>query len=351
MGVAMQYHRALGSSRRSPLDKRHQVFVSSTFADLQDARRKVLQALMEMDCIPAGMELFPAADEEQWVFIRKVIDDCDYYLLIIGGRYGSITAEGVSYTELEYAYATEIGIPVLAFLHGKPYELPPDKSDNEPSLRAKLDAFRERVSSGRLVRFWQDPHELPGLVALSLQRTIKTHPRTGWVRADQISSQETLADLNELRKRNEALTLEVLDLKARLSPTSQFPDLAPLEQQVEVAGTYFQAGYSWVPWQVKTNWKALYALIAPSLLSHPHDDEVKAQLARALFPYSGKMPHPQIQPRLDDQHFQTIKVQLMAHRLVSVDYIKSTSGSMGLFWSLTKKGHESLLALRIVRKA
>lgn len=47
------------------MEKRYQVFVSSTYADLKEERQHVLQALMEMDCIPAGMELFPAADEEQ----------------------------------------------------------------------------------------------------------------------------------------------------------------------------------------------------------------------------------------------------------------------------------------------
>jgi hypothetical protein len=47
------------------MDKRYQVFVSSTYADLQHERQRVIQALMEMDCIPSGMELFPAADEEQ----------------------------------------------------------------------------------------------------------------------------------------------------------------------------------------------------------------------------------------------------------------------------------------------
>ncbi|HJV93592.1 MAG TPA: DUF4062 domain-containing protein, partial [Azonexus sp.] len=81
------------------MNKRYQVFVSSTYADLKDERQSVIQALMEMDCIPAGMELFPAADEEQWLFIKKIIDDCDYYLLVIGGRYGSTTSDGISYTE------------------------------------------------------------------------------------------------------------------------------------------------------------------------------------------------------------------------------------------------------------
>jgi hypothetical protein len=53
------------------MDKRYQVFVSSTYADLKEERQYVIQALMEMDCIPVGMELFPVADEEQWKFIDK----------------------------------------------------------------------------------------------------------------------------------------------------------------------------------------------------------------------------------------------------------------------------------------
>src|SRR5262245_66397627 len=84
------------------MEKRYQVFVSSTYADLKEERQRVLQALMELDCIPAGMELFPAADQEQFEFIKRVIDDCDYYLLIVGGRYGSVTPQGISYTEQEY---------------------------------------------------------------------------------------------------------------------------------------------------------------------------------------------------------------------------------------------------------
>ena len=99
------------------MNKRYQVFVSSTYADLQQERRKVIQTLMEMDCIPAGMELFPAADDEQWEFIKRVIDDCDYYVLIIGGRYGSLTSEGISYTEKEHNYAMSIGLKVLTILY------------------------------------------------------------------------------------------------------------------------------------------------------------------------------------------------------------------------------------------
>jgi len=41
------------------IEKRYQVFISSTFEDLQEERQEVMRALLELDCIPAGMELFP----------------------------------------------------------------------------------------------------------------------------------------------------------------------------------------------------------------------------------------------------------------------------------------------------
>lgn len=59
------------------MDKRYQIFVGSTYKDLQEERRKAIEAVIETNCIPAGMELFPAVDEEQFKFIKKAIDDCD----------------------------------------------------------------------------------------------------------------------------------------------------------------------------------------------------------------------------------------------------------------------------------
>lgn len=164
------------------MEKRYQVFVSSTYADLKEERQRVIQTLMEIDCIPSGMELFPALDEEQWEFIKKVIDDCDYYLLIIGGRYGSTTAEGISYTEKEYDYAVSKGIRVIALLHGHPDSIPFGKSEVLPEVRERLNSFRNKVARNRLVKFWNTAEELPSLVSISLLNTIRTYPATGWIR-------------------------------------------------------------------------------------------------------------------------------------------------------------------------
>src|SRR5438552_2365098 len=104
-------------------NKRYQVFVSSTYTDLTAARQGVLMLLLTMDCLPAGMELFGAVDEEQFEFIKRVIDESDYYVLIVGGRYGAVASDGKSYTEKEYDYAVSKKKDVLAFLHAAPQTL------------------------------------------------------------------------------------------------------------------------------------------------------------------------------------------------------------------------------------
>src|SRR6267142_4586635 len=136
------------------MDIRYQVFVSSTFRDLIDERREVMQALLEMDCIPAGMELFPAANEQAWKLIRRVIDESDYYCLIIGGRYGSMDQRGLSYTEREYDYATKLDIPILPFLHANPDEIPAGKVDRDEKTAKRLQEFRARVEKSHHCKYW-----------------------------------------------------------------------------------------------------------------------------------------------------------------------------------------------------
>jgi hypothetical protein len=148
-------------ARTQSMERRHQVFVSSTYVDLIPERRELIQALLEIECLPAGMELFPAADESQWDLIKRTIDDSDYYVVVVGGRYGSIGSDGDSYTEMEYDYAVSTGMPVLGFIHGDPESLPRSKSEVDPDGYARLAAFRVKVKS-RPVRFYTSPEDLGG---------------------------------------------------------------------------------------------------------------------------------------------------------------------------------------------
>ena len=69
-------------------ERRYQVFLSSTYTDLTLERERVLRELAGHDYIASGMEYFPAMDEEQFEYIKTVIDEADYYVIITAGRYG-----------------------------------------------------------------------------------------------------------------------------------------------------------------------------------------------------------------------------------------------------------------------
>lgn len=64
------------------MEKRYQIFISSTFADLEEERKEVMEAIINLDCFPAGIEMFPAVDIEQFEYIKSIIDQSDYYILI-----------------------------------------------------------------------------------------------------------------------------------------------------------------------------------------------------------------------------------------------------------------------------
>ncbi len=327
------------------MDKRYQVFVSSTYADLKEERRKVIQAVIEMDCIPAGMELFPAADEEQFQFIKRVIDDCDYYLLIIGGRYGSTTAEGISYTEKEYDYAMSVGLRVIALIHENPDEIPLGKSEKEPLLRQRLEEFRKKASTNRLVRFWKSADELPSLVTVSLVHTIRMFPAVGWIRANKAANVDLLTEINDLRKQNAQLRATA----AQSRPTVE--DLAGLEDTIELYGTYRDTTFRAIhKWKAKFTWNEIFGLVSPYLVTIPTDEYVKSILTLAAFARSGG-PSLGDSAVLDDQIFRTVAVQLQALRLVNLQYTLTTLGGMGLFWSITPSGEHLMMQLRTVKSA
>jgi hypothetical protein len=80
----------------------YKVFVSSTFRDLREERSEVQKALLKLNCLPVGNELLPAADDETWKFIKQQIDDSDYYVILVVGRYGSLAADMITLVNGKY---------------------------------------------------------------------------------------------------------------------------------------------------------------------------------------------------------------------------------------------------------
>src|SRR5687768_9870191 len=99
------------------MKRKLQVFVSSTYEDLKEERQAAVEAILKAGHIPAGMELFAAGDDSQLAIIRKWIDQSDVFMLILGGRYGTLEEkQQKSYIELEYDHAVREGKRLFAVI-------------------------------------------------------------------------------------------------------------------------------------------------------------------------------------------------------------------------------------------
>lgn len=200
------------------MDRRYQVFVSSTFEDLREERGAVISALLQLDCFPAGMELFPAADDDSLTLIKSVIDDSDYYLVLLAGKYGSQPpGEAKSFTHLEYEYALATGKPTIALLHSNPGLLPADRTERSDDGRRLLDGFREELRK-KNCRLWKDQAELTSAVFTGVQHLKKTRASVGWIRGSEMGGEGLKDELLRLRREIDALSGELAVARSRSAP-------------------------------------------------------------------------------------------------------------------------------------
>ena len=187
--------------------KKLQVFVSSTFSDLIKERQAAVEAILAAGHIPAGMELFTAGDESQMEVIKQWIDESDVYLLILGGRYGSVEPKtGKSYTHLEYEYALSKGKPLFACVINEKAIDPRVRAEGKMILELanpkKLEDFRTEVLT-RMSKFWEDSKDIKITIAEKLSSLARREDLVGWVRPSTQSNLPAIADeMTRLSKEN-----------------------------------------------------------------------------------------------------------------------------------------------------
>lgn len=218
--------------------KRYSIFISSTFEDLKAERQAVQDVVISAGDFPVQMESFPAADEDQFEFIKALIDKCDYYVLIVAGRYGTPAEDGMSYTEKEYRYAASKGIPVLVMLHADPGSIPANKSEGSVEGKNRLASFVSIVEKNRLRKTWTTSEGLKLAVREALDHAKTTRPAVGWVRGDSIASVEALEELNEVRKENAKFrdAIGSLEIELSLPPIPAADDLFTINLLANAAG-------------------------------------------------------------------------------------------------------------------
>jgi hypothetical protein len=341
------------------MEKRFQVFVSSTYEDLLDERQEVMQALLELDCIPAGMELFPATNDDQWSLIKKVIDESDYYLVIVGGRYGSLSTSGKSFTQMEYEYALEINKPIIGFVHKNPGDLPAKKTESDPKINIKLENFKEIIKQ-KLIRYWETPEGLGSVVSRSMIKLIKSDPAIGWVKADQLPDEDLNKTILELRNEIGELQSELKTYKDKKYANSE--ELAQDKDIFEVKYSFrsyslSDSGYRETiqrfSHSYSISWNQLFFSVSPYLVDEASESKIIESLneltEKTNFEFLSKTD------QLKDVSFDRFKVSSDAFnsiivQFIALGYIKKSSKGKSVkdkatYWSLTDTGELKMISL------
>lgn len=347
------------------MDKRYQVFVSSTFTDLKEERQGVLKAILELDHMPAGMELFPATDASAWQLIKDVIDASDYYVLIIGGRYGSLDETGIGYTEKEYDHAIATKKPVVPLLHEKPDNLPRDKTETDAAAWKRLTAFREKIEKRHTCVYWKNADDLRSKVIVGLTAIIKRQPMVGWVRADEVPTGATLVEVLTLR--NRVAELESVSAARDTGPPPGIEGLAQGVDRVDLSFTFTaRPNSSQYPHHndvkfrgsINPTWNQIFGAVAPTMTNEATDGVLRnalrtfiTQEGRRLYQDNKKFKEKSL---IDFSHvsseIDTCIIQLRALGLIKINDKKRSVKDTGTYWALTPYGDALMVQLRAIHR-
>lgn len=357
------YNNSLPTAQKGiNMDKRYQIFISSTFEDLKEERQEVLKAVLELDHIPAGMELFPATDESAWELIKEVIDNSDYYIVIVGGRYGSMDEEGIGFTEKEYDYAAESSKPVVALLHKNPDNLKRKQTETDSAVWKKLCGFREKIKAKHTCAYWESSKELKAEVITSLSKITKRKPGTGWARADQLQTEESLKELIKLRSENEKLK-SIIETQKTTPPKGTedliqgnevveylyFTELLTHDEDIE---TYQYEG------SAKISIDEVWAYISPELINESRDYIVRKRLLSCLQNTAEEYFDKTDQKNniltknfhISSETIDTFVIQFRALGLMMESVKKRGIKDTHTYWALTPYGDYLMTKLRAIKR-
>lgn len=330
------------------MERKHQVFVSSTYKDLVEERQHVIHALLELDCIPAGMELFPAADEDAWTLIKDVIDSSDYYLLIIAGKYGSQNTEGTSYTEMEFDYAVSIGKPIVSFIFQDIDQLTGNKIEKGEELQNKLKNFRIKAEQ-KHCKYWKNAEDLGGKVSRSLVQLKKKHPSDGWIPGKYAADEKLFRTIEELRSRIQELEIEN---KIGINPPDDISLYAQGDEKYSQPVDYIDENKAKKSIDLEASWDKLYSYAGSAMVGECTESEFKEKIKLAYYHSVPAKLKKFI--KYDDiviYHviFDQIKIQFQALGLITHGTKKRTVSDKDVYWKLTSYGEKYLIKVKAIK--
>lgn len=325
---------------------RYQFFISSTYTDLVEARQQLMVSLLEQGHIPMGMGLYPTEENALWPLIQKQIDASDYYVVIVGGRYGSLSPMGLSYTHQEFIYASTRKKPILALLYSRPDDLPEDKREATKAGEKQMADFRQLVMKSQVAREWSNLRELHDVTVTTVPQLISRFPSEGWVRGN---GKKHAAVLRKLRQRVQNLESSIRQSREEgRKPSAPFPD-----QQSQVisyqANVFVGGNCKLLNLSSYLTWGQIFSTIAPHMLHATSEDDMRKMLEKrlasvALQEARQKIPkaHAARSIRLGSESFNYVKIRLRSLGVIVKADLRQ-GGATG--WRLTRYGDQLMTQL------
>jgi hypothetical protein len=143
--------------------------ISSPTRGLEGHRLVAIEVCQKMRLTPLTMDHEPAAGRSPTAFSLDLVDGADFFILILGRRYGAAPAGSErSYTHLEFERAQEMEIPTIVLLTSPEHPWVDGEYDTGSDAAAKIEALRKLAASKVAARLFSSPVEMRAILTAEL---------------------------------------------------------------------------------------------------------------------------------------------------------------------------------------
>lgn len=319
------------------LDKRYQVFITTSGSEMQPERMILAQTLVGMGFFSWGLEQRTPLST---AFARRQIDDCDYVIVLLGSKYGEQSVSGVGYMHLEYIYAITKQKPIIVFMHDDPDSRDSDLHDQKPELKDKFKEFRRLLQQEvDQVFSYRSMRDLEMAVRLNMTQMLERYPVSGWVRPQ--NTQLLHDEIDRLKVKVVQLETEVG--KREVDPFLTLPkvdmqDLFEFEYRMHA---YQDGNFKELKIQKQLTWAHLLAVLGGTF-AHPTPEEYFSKSINEYLNETGlndarlEMPraHAVARSQINIRALHSIKMQMRQN-----DWIvpAGRDDRQRMLWQLTTK--------------
>ncbi|WP_237738856.1 DUF4062 domain-containing protein [Alcanivorax hongdengensis] len=337
-------------------DNRYQVFISATYPDMQEARQALMVPLMDMGLMPTGFDSSAADGNTLLPVIQRMIEESDYFILLVGGRYGTLSPMGLSEIHREYIFAATKRKPVIALIHDNPAMLPESRRETTREGQVRREDFARLLENKAICYRWSTEKGLAELISKVMPEVMREHPADGWIRADR-AGQGGGAQSAALKERIAVLEKEREELLAQARPPLK--SLARGSDQVSLdysCNVYEGGDCKLAMASTRISWDQAFACVAPLMLNPASE----MSLQKALEDYIGRRALADVQGDFPKAHavrnvvmashaFNQVKVHLRALGLINKSQEKDSRGLP--MWQLTAHGDNTMSQVMAVKRS